>query len=1082
MEEKVQGMLHLIEGDGDSFAKRAEMYYRRRPELICAVEEAYKVFRALADRYDLLSKDFQNANHTIATVFPEQVQFGMADDDDIPKIPENFVIPEINMAKIPQVPKAPTKDLKSIISKASKQFQVKKLKAQSRQKSIVKSGLTKEEALEEINKLQKEILSLQTVKEFVKSSYESGIAKYWGIESQVMEMHQKISRLQDEFSMDSVIEDEEARTLMAEAALKSCQETLAMLQEKQEKTATEARDEYGRIEAACERLRSLREKYMLEQSGDGGVRAKGDLSREFSKDVAELLQETKELEELPEKLEESLDTSSLSRLSVSQLAEKIDLLVNKVITLETAVSSQTVLVNTLRSENDDLNTQIRNLEQENEGISGNTDTLSSKVIQVEEKLNKVQDLNKNVESRNNTLQTNFAKAKTSIDTLAEKLSSVKVEDDLDHEASVDAVDHVSGESVAARTIPDHAPEKVSDAKADEESTRPEHSAEKVASVEADDVSEAFADADDQLSTDLGSVEAEEGRPDDKRSISKSDEEAETKTEAEVDRTSERPKSSNGDGEGVEPRADIEKQSRAEGDGEVEAGADHDHASRKLSSDDEMVEARVINVDRESENLTIGEETEGRGNHDHAPEEQEGEALKEEGETHGLGERGADDVSKVRRSVSSVHEHEHEHIEKTVRKTSSFSHRKTMLEILEEDCEDSPKARAKAKPKTKAQEKDEDDISWQQILLSGMEDREKILLKEYTTILRNYKEVKKKLNEVEMKERDSQFDTTLQMRELKKAISRRDEEIMNLRRRLNSVEGNNSFNEDSLPLATISEYETTAPFQYESQDNEDVFVTRDMKGPPLTDENDETGVVYMAKSPSLSRVEEKLRTDIDAILDENLDFWFRFSTAFHQIQKFKTEVRDLEEEISKLREKRKADGGGGTQLKSEVVPIFKHLRDIQRELTVWLEQSAPLKDELRNRFSSLCNIQEEITKALREGMEEDEIRFSSHQAAKLQGEVLNMKQENEKVREELEAGLDHVSMLQLQIDKTLTLLDEEFGISEQSEHRHKVPLRSFIFGNKTSKKPKTSLFSCMHPSRKYQVLRAGIRLSGHTNSS
>ncbi|XP_042027112.1 kinase-interacting protein 1-like [Salvia splendens] len=970
MEEKVQGMLQLIEGDGDSFAKRAEMYYKRRPELICAVEEAFKVFRSLADRYDLLSKDFQNANNTIATVFPEQVQFGMADDEEIPpKIPDNFVIPDTNMSKIP---KPPVMDLKTIISKASKQFQSKKVKNQSRLKSVVESGLTKEEALEEINRLQKEILSLHTVKEFVKSSFEGGIARYWGIESQVMEMQQKICRLQDEFSMDSVIEDDEARTLMAEAALKSCQETLAMLQEKQDKTSLEAKDEYDRIQAACGRLKSLREKYMLEQS-DGAERP-GNLSHEFSKDVAALLQETKELEELPEKLEESLDTGSLSSLSVTQLAEKIDLLVNKVITLETAVSSQTVLVNTLRAENDELNVQIQSLEEveEDGSLGGDTEGLSSKVIQMEEKLNKVQDLNKNVESRNNTLQTNFAKAKTSIDTLAEKLTSVKVEDDL--EASSSEPDGV----VAAPTS------SLDDVKAN---------AEEVTSVEVDEVADSFADADDSLLTD-----------------------AET-------------------GEEVGRSSEVDEQ-----------GVDVDRAlSRELTSDE--VEEREDDVGRTSESLAtreVGEEEE--------------EVFKDVREVHSV-EQG---VNKVRRSFTSVQEKEHN--ENMVRKTSSFSSRKTIMEILEEDSEG--RAKEKDKDKGKDKDKDKDDISWQQVLLCGMEDREKILLKEYTTILRNYKEVKKKLNEVERKERDSQFDTTIQMRELKKAISRRDDEITNLRMRLSTLEG------DTAPLSTISEEDET----FQSGENEDISVTKDIRGPPLTDETNETGMVYLASA--LSQVEEKLRTDIDAILDENLDFWFRFSTAFHQIQKFKTEVRDLDEEMSKLRERRKTDNGD-TQIKSEVVPIFKHLRDIQRELSVWLEQSAPLRDELKNRFTSLCNIQEEITEALREGVE---TRFSSHQAAKLQGEVLNMKQENEKVREELEVGLDHVSMLQLQIDKTLGLLDQEFGISEQSENRNKVPLRSFIFGNKSSKKPKVSLFSCMHPSRKYQVLRAGLRLSSHNNSS
>lgn len=45
-------MLKLIEEDGDSFAKKAEMYYQKRPELISHVEEFYRMYRSLAERYD----------------------------------------------------------------------------------------------------------------------------------------------------------------------------------------------------------------------------------------------------------------------------------------------------------------------------------------------------------------------------------------------------------------------------------------------------------------------------------------------------------------------------------------------------------------------------------------------------------------------------------------------------------------------------------------------------------------------------------------------------------------------------------------------------------------------------------------------------------------------------------------------------------------------------------------------------------------------------------------------------------------------------------------------------------------------
>ncbi|VVA16398.1 PREDICTED: NETWORKED [Prunus dulcis] len=52
MDRSIKRMLKLIEEDGDSFAKKAEMYYQKRPELIAHVEEFYRLYRSLAERYD----------------------------------------------------------------------------------------------------------------------------------------------------------------------------------------------------------------------------------------------------------------------------------------------------------------------------------------------------------------------------------------------------------------------------------------------------------------------------------------------------------------------------------------------------------------------------------------------------------------------------------------------------------------------------------------------------------------------------------------------------------------------------------------------------------------------------------------------------------------------------------------------------------------------------------------------------------------------------------------------------------------------------------------------------------------------
>ncbi|CAO2824790.1 unnamed protein product [Amaranthus hypochondriacus] len=55
MDGHYKHMLKLIEGDGDSLAKKADMYYQKRPELISRVEEFYRMYKSLAERYEHLT-------------------------------------------------------------------------------------------------------------------------------------------------------------------------------------------------------------------------------------------------------------------------------------------------------------------------------------------------------------------------------------------------------------------------------------------------------------------------------------------------------------------------------------------------------------------------------------------------------------------------------------------------------------------------------------------------------------------------------------------------------------------------------------------------------------------------------------------------------------------------------------------------------------------------------------------------------------------------------------------------------------------------------------------------------------------
>lgn len=80
MDDKIKEMIKLIEEDADSFAKRAEMFYKKRPELMKLVEEFYRAYRALAERYDHATGALRQAHRTMAEAFPNQIPLVLTDE------------------------------------------------------------------------------------------------------------------------------------------------------------------------------------------------------------------------------------------------------------------------------------------------------------------------------------------------------------------------------------------------------------------------------------------------------------------------------------------------------------------------------------------------------------------------------------------------------------------------------------------------------------------------------------------------------------------------------------------------------------------------------------------------------------------------------------------------------------------------------------------------------------------------------------------------------------------------------------------------------------------------------------------
>ncbi|CAN0878461.1 Protein NETWORKED 2D [Linum grandiflorum] len=1150
MEEKVHSVMTLVSEDGDSFAKRAEMYYKRRPEIIIFVEEAYRAYRALAERYDHISTELQNANNTIAYVFPEQVQFAMEEEDDIPS--PRFLKkgggsgdfpPKGNIPKVPKF----SKEIKGMFHSATKKLQPKK-SMKATVGTVSKSGLTKPEAFKEIEKLQKQVLGLQTEKEFVKSSYENGLSKYWEIDQQIREIQDKACTLQEEFGAETVIEDDEARSVMTTAALRSCQETLAKLEEKQEKSVEEAKIEKQRIREAMEKLKSLRTKDHRDQT---------DIDNDkFNPDVNHDSKATEEIELLREKIKKHFEASGETSYTVSEMAEKIDELVNKVVGLEAAVSSQSALIQRMRNETDELHGEIQSLDEEKGGVN-----LEDKLEEMERKLQAIQEINENVDDQSTNLQTNFMEAKCNLDHLYEKMDSVKPDEGDGHtpqpvlhkKKAPKMQSQQQQPFVKGKNIRNAVAEFDNSIKQEKEKSEKELKQQQV----ADEIRQA-REARKKVKKPKREkkVKHEEVVTEKKEANVRTEEQKgystdEGRSDADASKVEETrpPKEQE---EGKKERDDSEKGTQSDirhgGDDHSENSAVAKQKSlKKLNRLDanEKVEKAESSTAMPNDSVQQGEERkeeEGSQNHSveaddkskqemssllgndldkgmdsledtnkhktvtqqqslkklekltvEAPEEAAAaaaEAVNVTAEPHAAGMDSSEDTNedKTVTKQKSLRKLEKLTVEApeevaaaaaaavNVTDQSHASSSGDAAAEAKEEADDSsaktqeenrvissPAAAAAADDGVKTEDdnaasktgNEDDEPDWKELFLKGVENREQVLLSEYTTILRSYKEVKRKLMESEGKGGDSMFDITIQLRELKAANAKKDEQIRMLRKKLSQMQTENDDENADSPSS----------------------------------EDDILANINLELGDGISPIEERFRSSIDEVLEDNLDFWLRFSTTFQQVQQFETEVNDLQSELTELEEKLgKQDGSsrGKYSLKSDARPLYKHLREIHTELVVWIDKGMLLKDELKGRFSALCEIQDEITSALKESAEDEDFTFTSYQAAKFQGEILNMKQENTRVGDELQAGLDHVINLQLEVDKTLARLNEKFKLSgsknrqtiqlQHTESRSRVPLRSFIFGVK-QKKQRHSIFSVVHPvlHKKYNGLKSGLNL-------
>ncbi|GJN36248.1 hypothetical protein PR202_gb25090 [Eleusine coracana subsp. coracana] len=1026
MEDRVKCILFLLGEEADSFAKRAEMYYKRRPEVIDSVEEAYRAYRALAERYDHISGELHKANHTIVTAFPDQVQYALLEEDD-DNLPKAFTTVD------------PRKIHKSTVEGLMKKKHGGKSELKNGGKKSA-NPISKENANAEIGRLQKEILVLQTEKEFIKSSYESGIAKYWDLEKQINDMQEEVCYFQEEFNENAAIEDDEARALMTATALKSCEDAIMKFQEQQRTFFSQAIAESGRVKVAREKLESLMRAHGKSLSYSGNP-PHGNVKNDVSIKIYELYSMKKgkfELQETVDKIKEYFQMNS--DLSVEEIAEKIDELVNKVVDLEIMVSSQTAQINGLCLENNELEKSLQTLQEEKTELANGPGELTDKLKETEEELIRVENAGRSYHAEERVFYSNFTEIVNSFCDITNMLRLPPIEhQDISRCMLTEATPSIGTEPSGEhdKTNPSEDPETDEDARNPQVDGSPEHY----------DIPE----------TDI--------LPNDS------------------------PSSSDNNDMKAEKHYHLEK--------------NEDLCCWKLEHKSICAEASVNMRTTENNSYDDNSNEELEHLHEITPSTKSSiqpYILSHEGGSleqmqlifpDGPGENVKQEDSKQDYSTpcNNIFEDNNEENMKMNKEGSSVTRSPTTLSVKVADVED----------------QEDSMIKLQDMLMDGLQDKEKVLLAEYTSVLRNYKKTKKKLMEEETKNQESLNQMTAMISDLRSTNAMKDVEIRSLRELLNSFPYKNASYKGRRMNSTMSLSEKdgmirghrrTPSFLHIHQraqstssmprimenssslktnfrnKSEDAKSSHDAVTSPEIIILEDIKLTSVGEMENASPLEEKFRADIDTFMEENLAFLMKFSMSFQQIQGFQTKYEQLKPDISKLinEEKLKAskDHTNNHPARTETEATEKRLRELKIELQVWLEQNEMLKGELQCRFDFLCSIQAEIEEAMEMGADTEEgARFAPYQAAKFQGEVSNMKHENNKVANELQAGLNTVKGLQTEIEKVLSNILKSTSLSapkttstwRNTPAKSRVPLRMFLF---PAKKKKPSLFSCVNP--------------------
>ncbi|TVU37082.1 hypothetical protein EJB05_10373 [Eragrostis curvula] len=1016
MENRVKIMLKLLGEEADTFGKRAEMYYRTRPEVISHVEQVYRAYRALVERYDHMSKELHKANHTIATACPEEVQYALLEEED-----DNFpkAITPINSNKIH----------KSTVEEILKR---KREGLSGRNKGWHQGSaphLNEETAQEEISRLQKAILVLQTEKEYVKSSYENGIARYWEIEKQIADTQEEICHIQDAFDTHAAIEDDEARALMMLTALRSCHGTVAKLVDKFEELIRIAVMEAATTKSLRARLHAM--------SGNTDISSGEAIITDMSvnKRVYPITQEILELQPIYEKIDNFFANSSES--SVEEMAEKVDELVDKVMSLELKFPKQSAKIKQLRQENENLKNKLDELQDEM-ALRDDPSDLNEQIKLLEDAFNRIRALEISIIEEEVFVSTAFSEVFSCVT----GISKVLVSSDPAELYNMSTAS-VNGEMISLNVGLESNTKEGNLLKNEEYRVIEAPRTSRSLSRGREDVSEVV---DNSSSCGTECIREEKISRYNCLNDSKEEDSLEDASLLKVDCSCFSGADNSLDFHHTDEVKSV--QELPENGGQLNATQNIESLNKYCkveSPEDGCIPLHVDNIQDLRNTIPVDK---------YSTEARDEPSIC-------MTARGSEETGRLHQQATLVPT-DSENL------TSDIFHSQ-----LEKKSSNGEEPASEAITSSNHGGKGQGELttltgegasSWQEFLLDGLEGREEILLADYTSVLRNYKETKRRLAELEKKNQEHLEETKAVIQELRNANSMKYVEIRSLRNLVDASETQLS-KADCNPTGFLS----TRSFR------ETVISDSTLDREISTVEG--TNVSHIEETKIMSPFEVKFRNKIDALVDQNLQFVVRYSMASHHMQDFDRKYQEVLNEMVNMEDKKTRESDTTT----ESEPAEKKLRELRTELDVWFEQNALLHQEVQLKTTSLCSLQEEIAEALRCSSEIDGTRFTPYEAAKFQGEVLNMQQSNIKIESELQAAQERMRELQSKVNDDLRKLHESFELSSrrlsqtetESSYRNqfkhfpsksRVPLRNFLFGTKRKKK---SMFACINPTLQKQ---------------